>query len=151
MAIYFDDIEMGDQQYCGTFTLSKEDIIEFGRQFDPQPLHVDEGMARLSPYEGLIASGWHTVCACVKVVVTSKLGPESGNLGSPGADQIRWLTPVRPGDTISVRTEVVEKSLLRNKPDRGLVKLRLTARNQRGEDVMTMIGLGLYRRRGVSA
>ena len=147
MSIYFDDIEVGDQQHCGTYTFTREEIIEFGRRFDPQPFHVDEGVAKLSPYGGLIASGWHTVSACMKVVVTSTLGPESGSLGSPGADEIRWLKPVRPGDTISVRTEVIEKRLSRSKPDRGLVKLRWTARNQDGEDVMTMVGLGIFRRR----
>ena len=148
MSIYFEDIEVGDQQHCGTFTFTKEEIVEFGRRFDPQPFHIDEGAAELSPYGGLIASGWHTISACMKVVVTSALGPESGSLGSPGADEIRWFTPVRPGDTISVRTEVIEKRLSKSKPDRGLVKLRWTAHNQHGHDVMSMIGLGIFRCRG---
>jgi len=122
-------------------------ILEFGRRFDPQPFHVDEEAARHSPYGGLIASGWHTVSVCMGLVVRSMLRAGSGSLGSPGADDIRWLKPVRPGDTLTVETEVIEKRPSASKPDRGLVKLRRTARNQDGDEVMTMIGLGIFRRR----
>jgi len=108
---------------------------------------VDEEAARHSPYGGLIASGWHTVSVCMGLVVRSMLRAGSGSLGSPGADDIRWLKPVRPGDTLTVETEVIEKRPSASKPDRGLVKLRRTARNQDGDEVMTMIGLGIFRRR----
>lgn len=151
MTIYFEDIEVGDRRELGAYTFTREEILEFGRRFDPQPFHVDEEAAKRSPYGGLIASGWHTVSACMKIVVSSMLGAESGSLGSPGADEIRWLKPVRPGDTLSVLTEVIEKRPSSSKPDRGLVKLRWTASNQHGEDVMTMIGLGIFRRRDGTA
>ncbi len=147
MTLYFDDMEVGDRHEVGGYTFTREEILEFGRRFDPQPFHVDEEAAKLSPYGGLIASGWHTVSVCMRILVTSLLGRESGSLGSPGADQIRWLKPVRPGDTLSVLTEVIDKRPSSSKPDRGLIKQRWTARNQHGEDVMTMIGLGIFRRR----
>ncbi len=147
MTLYFEDMQVGDRRELEGYTFTREEILEFGRRFDPQPFHVDEEAARLSPYGGLIASGWHTVSVCMRILVTSLLGPESGSLGSPGADEIRWLKPVRPGDTLSVLTEVIEKREFRSKPDRGLVKLRWTARNQHREDVMTMIGLGIFRKR----
>ncbi len=148
MPLYFDDMQVGDRRVVDAgYTFTREEIIEFGRRFDPQPFHIDEEAAKRSPYGGLIASGWHTVSACMRRVVTSLLGEESGSLGSPGADEIRWLKPVRPGDSLSVLTEVIEKRPSRSKPDRGLVKLRWTARNQHGEDVMTMIGLGIFRQR----
>ena len=151
MTIYFDDIEVGDRSETGGYTFTREEILEFGRRFDPQPFHVDEDAAGRSPYGGLIASGWHTVSACMGLVVRSMLGARSGSLGSPGADEIRWLRPVRPGDTLTVTTEVIEKRPSVSKPDRGLVKLRWTARNQDGDDVMTMIGLGIFRRRDGTA
>ena len=83
----------------------------------------------------------------MRLAVTRMQESQSGSLGSPGADEIRWLRPVRPGDTIALHTEVLEKRLSRSKPDRGLVRMRWTARNQDGDDVMTMIGLGIFRRR----
>lgn len=144
MTLYFDDIQIGDRREVGDYTFTREEILEFGRRFDPQPFHVDEQAAKRSPYGGLIASGWHTVSVCMRIVVTSMLGEESGSLGSPGADEIRWLKPVRPGDTLRVLTEVIEKRPSSSKPDRGLIKLRWTALNQDGEAVMTMIGLGIF-------
>src|SRR5262249_53565799 len=119
----------------------------FARQFDPQPFHLDEEAARRSPYGGLIASGWHTAAICMRLVVDSALPGESGSLGSPGADELRWLKPVRPGDTLTVRIEVVEVTPARSKADRGLVRLRYTVRNQHGEDVMSLLAMGIVRKR----
>ena len=128
--------------------MTKEEIVAFAREFDPQPFHVDEEAARRSPFGGLIASGWHSAALCMRMIV-SMLGPDSGSLGSPGVDELRWLKPVKPGDELSVHVEVLEAVPSRSKPDRGLVKLRYTMRNQNGEDVMSMIALGLVLRRPV--
>jgi acyl dehydratase len=146
MAQYFEDFRPGDVQETGSVKVTKEEIVAFARQFDPQPFHVDEEAARRSPFGGLIASGWHTAALCMRLIV-GLLGPDSGSLGSPGVDELRWLKPVRPGDELSVRVEVLETTPSRSKPDRGLVKLRYTMRNQDGEEVMTMIALGLVLRR----
>ncbi len=144
--MFFQDFRPGDETGTRSLTVTKEEILSFARQFDPQPFHVDEEAARQSPYGGLIASGWHTAALCMRLIV-ELLGTGSGSLGSPGVDELRWLKPVRPGDELSVRVEVLEAIPSRSKPDRGLVKLRYTMRNQNAEDVMTMIALGLVLRR----
>ena len=143
---FFEDFRPGDLTDTGSVTVTKEEIIAFARQFDPQPFHIDEEAARRSPFGGLIASGWHTASLCMRLVV-ALLGPDSGSLGSPGVDELRWLKPVRLGDELSVRAEVLEANPSRSKPDRGLVKFRYTMSNQNGEEVMTMIALGLVLRR----
>ena len=143
---FFEDFRPGDLTDTASVTVTKEEIVAFARQFDPQPFHIDEEAARRSPFGGLIASGWHTASLCMRLVV-ALLGPDSGSLGSPGVDELRWLKPVRPGDELSVSAEVLEAIPSRSKPDRGLVKFRYTMRNQNGEEVMTMIALGLVLRR----
>lgn len=147
MTLYFEDFEVGQGRECGGRTVTREEILDFGRQFDPQPFHVDEEAARQSHFGGLIASGWHTAALCMRMVVDEFLEPDSGSLGSPGVDELRWLRPVRPGDTLSVLTEVVELVPSRFKPT-GLVKIRYTVLNQAREEVMTMIGMGFFPRRG---
>jgi acyl dehydratase len=108
---------------------------------------LDEEAAKRSPYGGLIASGWHTSALCMRLVVDSFLADGAGSLGSPGVDELRWLKPVRPGDTLSVHIEVVETLPSKSRPDRGVVKLRYTVRNQKNEDVMTVLALGLMLKR----
>jgi len=144
--MFFEDFRPGETTETGSVTVTREEIVAFARQFDPQPFHVDEEAARRSPYGGLIASGWHTASLCMRLIV-ALLGSDSGSLGSPGVDELRWLKPVRPGDELTVRVEVLETVPSRSKPDRGLIKLRYTMRNQNGEDVMTMIALGMVLRR----
>ncbi|HEV8582274.1 MAG TPA: MaoC family dehydratase [Thermoanaerobaculia bacterium] len=149
MSLFFEDFEVGRTQEAGSRTVTREEILEFARKFDPQPFHVDEEAARRSPFGGLIASGWHTAALCHGLLVEQFLGSDSGSMGSPGVDELRWLKPVRPGDTLTVRTEVVAVTPSRSKPG-GLVKLRYVMRNQNGEEVMTMIANGFFRRRGES-
>ena len=144
---YLDDFHVGDVDEFGAETIAKEDIIAFARSFDPQPFHVDDEAAKRSPFGGLIASGWHTTALVMRMMVARFLGRESGSLGSPGIDEIRWLKPVRPGDTLHVRVEVVEVKPSRSKPDRGLVRSAYRVTNQHGDVVMTMIGLGMFLKR----
>lgn len=146
MTLFFEDFEVGRSQEAGSRTITKAEIIEFARKFDPQPFHIDEEAARQSQFGGLIASGWHTAALCHGILVEEFLGSDSGSLGSPGVDELRWLKPVRPDDTLTVRIEVLEVRPSRSKPG-GLVKLRYVMRNQSGEDVMTMIANGFFRRR----
>jgi acyl dehydratase len=155
MPLYLEDFHPGDAEETPPRRITRDEIVAFGRQFDPQPFHLDEEAARRSIYGGLIASGWHTAAICMRMVVDHALhagrgeagANESTSLGSPGVDELRWLRPVRPGDSLTVRIEVLEVIPSRSKPDRGLVKLRYTMRNQENQDVMTMIALGLILRR----
>lgn len=146
MTLFFEDLEPGGALETGSLTVTREEILDFAWKFDPQPFHVDEEAARRSPFGGLIASGWHTAALCHKMIVEDLLGTDSGSLGSPGVDEVRWLKPVRPGDTLKVRAEVLEAIPSRSKPG-GLAKFRYTVRNQNGEEVMTMVASGFFLRR----
>ena len=144
--IYWEDLPEGTVIELGTRDVSREEILEFARMYDPQPFHTDEEAAKASIFGGLIASGWHT-CAMAMRLLCDGLLRRAASLGSPGVDEVRWLKPVRPGDTLEARMEVVESRASRSKPDRGMVRSRWEVRNQAGEMVMTMEGMGMYRRR----
>ena len=130
----------------GSHTFTEAEIIDFARQFDPQPFHIDPQAAKHSFFEGLIASGWHT-CAIAMRLMVDKYVARSASLGSPGLDNIRWLAPVRAGDTISYRRTTTAARPSESKPGVGLVHSRWEATNQRGETVMTMEGWGMFGRR----
>ena len=143
---YLDDFQVGEIIECGSYTLDEEEIIRFAREFDPQPFHIDKEAAIHSPYGGLIASGWHTVSIMMRLLVDGYISGSS-SMGSPGVDQVRWLKPVRPGDTISVRIHVDSVTRSKSKPDRGVVKSLMEVHNQSGDVVMTVQGMGMYLRR----
>jgi acyl dehydratase len=143
---YFEDFEAGDVLELGQRTISNDEIVAFAREFDPQPFHLDEEAARRTIYGGLIASGWHTGSLMMRILYDGLL-KDAVSLGSPGVDELRWLKPVRPGDTLAVRMTIVECVPSRSKPDRGIVRSLLEARNQHGEVVVTMRGLSLFARR----
>jgi len=146
VTLFFDDFKAGDRFESAPLTVSESMILEFARFYDHQPFHVDAEAARTSIYGGLIASGLQTIALTFKLFLET--GTIAGSsLGSPGLDEIRWLAPVRPGDTLRVAAEVLEARPSTSKPDRGLVRLRYTTLNQRGEPVMTLIGNQLCRRR----
>lgn len=144
---FFEDFRVGDVDEFGEQPVTQEAIIAFARQFDPQPFHIDEAAAQRSVFGGLIASGWHTASLCMRMAVDRFLGPTSGSLGSPGIDELRWHKPVRPGDTLHLRLEVLEVTPSRSKPDRGSVRFGYQVLNQHNEVVMTMKGIGLFSRR----
>lgn len=126
--------------------ITREEIVAFARDFDPQPFHLDDEAARRTPFGGLIASGWHTAAIVQRLVVDGFVN-KSASLGSPGVDEIRWLKPVRPGDELKVRFEVTETIPSRSKPDRGTIKVSYSVENQKGEVVMTMRAAGLIGKR----
>jgi acyl dehydratase len=144
--LYWEDFPVGDTMEMGSYRFTEEDIIAFARQFDPQPFHTDPEAARNSFFKGLIASGWHT-CAIAMRLMVDKYVARSASLGSPGLDNIRWLAPVRAGDTISYRRTITAARVSESKPGVGLVQSRWEAVNQRGETVMTMEGWGMFGRR----
>jgi acyl dehydratase len=144
--LYWEDFPVGDTMEMGSYRFTEEEIIAFARQFDPQPFHTDPEAARNSFFKGLIASGWHT-CAIAMRLMVDKYVARSASLGSPGLDNIRWLAPVRAGDTISYRRTITAARVSESKPGVGLVQSRWEAVNQRGETVMTMEGWGMFGRR----
>jgi acyl dehydratase len=145
-SIYFEDFTPGTVYELGSRTFTRDDIVAFARQYDPQPFHLDEEAAAASPFGGLIASGWQTASTCFRLSVDGFIG-RAASLGSPGIDELRWLRPVRPGDTLTARAEVLEAKPSRSKPDRGAVRVRYDAFNQRGEQVLSMMSWGLFARR----
>jgi len=144
--IYWEDLPPGKVIDLGTRVVPREEILEFGRRYDPQPFHTDEEAARQSIYGGLIASGWHT-CAIMMRMLYDGLLRHSASMGSPGMDNLRWLKPVRPGDTLRGRMTILESRPLNSKPDIGMIKARWEVFNQHDELVMTVEGMGMYRRR----
>ena len=143
---YFEDFKPGDVIELGSRTISKESILAFAREFDPQPFHTDEEAAKRSIYGGLLASGWHTGSLLMRILNDGLL-KDTASLGSPGVDELRWLKPVRPGDVLSARMTVLESIPSRSKPDRGLIRSLMEMRNQYGRVVLTIRGLSLLGRR----
>jgi acyl dehydratase len=143
---YFEDFEVGKTIEVGSRTVTEDEIIAFATQFDPQPFHVDRDAAARSMYGGIIASGWHTCGLMMRMMVDGYLRDAAG-LGSPGVDEVRWLKPVRAGDTLTVSTTVVKSHPSKSKPDRGVVHTVWQAKNQHGELVATIKGMGMFLRR----
>ena len=144
---YFEDYVLGATYECGSVGVDQASIIAFGKEFDPQPFHVDPVAAAAGPYGGLIASGWHTSAVVMRLLVENYLSAES-SLGSPGLDEIRWPHPVRPGDTLRVRATVAEARRSLSKPDRGILTTRIEAVNQDGETVMRAAAINFVLVRG---
>ena len=143
---FFEDFGVGDVIELGSHHITKEAVVAFARQFDPQTFHLDEEAARQTIYGGLIASGWHTGSLMMRLLYEGAVR-HTVSLGSPGIDEMRWLRPVRPGDTLSARMTVIQCDPSRSKPDRGIVRSLLEMRNQHGEVVMTIKGMSLLGRR----
>jgi acyl dehydratase len=142
---YWEDFKLGERAELGRHTFSEQEIVAFGRQYDPQPFHIDADKARDSAFGGLIASGWQTCAVGMRLMVDAYIS-QTVSLGSPGIDHIRWLKPVRPGDTISYSRVVLESRASTSRKGVGLVKHRWEALNQRGELVLTMEGWGMFGR-----
>ena len=143
---YWEDFQVGERAELGRHTFTEDEIVEFGRRYDPQPFHVDVENARRSAFGGLIASGWQTCAIGMRLMVEGYIR-QTVSLGSPGIDNIRWLKPVRPGDTISYSRIVLESRASTTRKGVGLVKHRWEAVNQRGELVLTMEGWGMFGRK----
>jgi acyl dehydratase len=136
-AQYFEDFRPGQTVELGSRTVTEEEIVAFARQWDPQPFHTDAEAARDSVFGGLIASGWHTGAMWMRLYVDSLLGG-SASQGSTGVEELRWLAPVRPGDTLTGSLEVLEAVPSERRPDRGTVRIRAEMVNQDGVTVMSM-------------
>lgn len=145
---FLDDLAAGQRFTSPGLTLTEAEIIDFAWRYDPQPFHLDANAAANSPYGGLIASGFQSLAICFRLFIQSGLLAES-SMGSPGIDELRWLAPVRPGDTLHSEIEVLETKPSNSKPDRGIARLKYQAINQRGEAVLSFIVIHLLRRKAV--
>lgn len=143
MASSYESVEIGETDAFGSYEVTSEEIISFAEQYDPQKFHTDPEVARESMFGELVASGWHTAAMTMRMLVDNHLA-ESGAMGSPGVDELRWRQPVRPGDVLSVETEYVDKEPWDD--DRGVVTTEITTRNQDGDPVLTMTAKVLYGR-----
>lgn len=143
---YWEDFEPGQVVELGSVTVTEDEIVAFARQFDPQSFHVDPEAARESVFGGLIASGWHTGAMWMRLYVDSLLD-RAASMGSPGIEELRWLAPVRPGDTLAGRLTVLETTPSERRPDRGTVRIRGELVNQDGVTVLSMVSRGHFGRR----
>ncbi|MFB4320200.1 MaoC family dehydratase [Actinomadura sp. 21ATH] len=144
---YFEDYRAGAVYEYGHITVTEAEILEFAERFDPQPIHIDRAYAESGPFGGIIASGWHTSAVCMRLFADHYLS-RVASLASPGIDELRWPSPLRPGDSVRLRTTIVEARPSRSKPDRGIVTtdgVLITKDDDR--TVLTLRAMNLVRRR----
>ena len=147
--LYFEDFTVGREFRTDGATVTESQILDFALAFDPQPFHMDLEAAKRSMFGGLIASGFHSMALTFRLFAQTR-ALAACSLGSPGVDEVRWLKPVRPGDTLRATVQVVEQRPSGSKPDRGIIRLHWTALNQRSEPVLTMASMQLVKRRPAS-
>ncbi|MEU6676324.1 MaoC family dehydratase [Streptomyces sp. NPDC046925] len=143
---YFEDYTPGSTYAYGSITVIEEDILRFAAEFDPQTIHTDPQAAATGPFKGLIASGWHTASVMMRLYADHYVS-KVASLASPGIDELRWVRPVRPGDSLSIRTDIRTARPSRTKPDRGIVHTDVEVRNQHDEAVLTLTAMNLLLRR----
>jgi len=145
--IHFEDLVVGAQTDFGSYHVTREEVLDFARKYDPQPFHLSDEAAAKTHFGRIAASGWHTAAMTMAVIARAVVDQEQAGLGSPGIDELRWLKPVYPGDTLHVRGEILEKTPSRSKPDIGSFRTRTTVTNQDNVPVMTFVSIVLIRRR----
>lgn len=143
--MFFDDLPVGFRFETASRQIPLEEMVEFARKYDPQPFHIDEDAAKQTPYGGLIASGFQTMVVGFLLSLDANIWNEA-SLGSPGVDGLRWLKPVRPGDTLMVKAEVIGSEPSKSRPDRGRTQVRYDTYNQDGDLVMTYTTIHILRR-----
>jgi acyl dehydratase len=144
--LHYEDFFEGMVITHGPRVVTREEIIAFAAEFDPQPMHLDEEAAKKTMLGGLSASGWHT-CALMMRLVADAVVLNSSSMGAPGIEEVKWLKPVRPGDALSLRMTILDKRELRSRADAGLVRYRVELLNQRGEVVLELIFPGMFGKR----
>ena len=144
--VFWEDFEVGVTVPFGRKHVTREEIISFAREFDPQPFHLDEARARDTLLGGLAASGWHSCAMLMRMICDDYLLGSAG-MGGAGVEEVRWLKPVRPDDTIRVEAEVKQKRESKSRADRGLLMMGYTVKNQKNEPVMTFTAMHILQKR----
>ena len=145
--IYFEDLELGSETYMGSYQVTREEVLEFATKYDPQPFHLSEEEAARTHFGRISASGWHTCAMTMAVIARHLVREQQASLGSPGVDELRWLKPVYPGDTLHVRGTIVDKTPSRSRPEMGSFRTETNVTNQDGVPVMRFTSIILIRRR----
>jgi acyl dehydratase len=144
--LFWEDFPVGQVREFGAYPVTRDAVLAFAREFDPQPFHLDDAAAEASLFGRLAASGWHTCAMAMRMMCDAYL-LDAASLGSPGLETLRWTRPVYPGDTLHVRLEVLESRPLASRPGVGMIRSRWDVMNQADEIVLTMEGFGMFRRR----
>ena len=144
---YWEDMRVGDRRRFGAYQVTREEVIAFAQKYDPQAFHLSDEAAAKTHFGRLAASGWHTCAMTMALLVESGKEEPHAGLGSPGVDELRWLKPVYPGDTLAVETQIIELTPSRSKPDLGSFRSTVTVFNQHEEPVMRMTSIVLVQRR----
>lgn len=140
---YFEDVEVGARASFGRYDVTREEVVDFASRYDPQPFHLSDEAAAATHFGRLSASGWHTCAMTMAMLVEHLRETRQASLGSPGIDELRWLKPVYPGDTLRCETEVLEKRVSASRPEMGITKSRMTVFNQDDVAVMRFVSNGL--------
>ena len=147
---YFEDIEVGAEQSFGSYLVTREEVIDYARKFDPQPFHLSDEAAAQTHFGRLSASGWHTCGMVMSMVVENLKATQQAGLGSPGIDELRWLKPVYPGDTLRCETAVLDKRASQSRQEMGSFRMKMSVLNQDNVQVLTFTSIGLISTRPVS-
>jgi len=145
--IYFEDLVVGEETLFGHYDVTREEVLEFARKYDPQPFHLSDEAAARTHFGRLAASGWHTAAMTMAVIVKAMGTEPQASLGSPGVDELRWLKPVYPGDRLTMRGTILDKTPSRSKPDLGSFRTETRVTNQDDVDVMRFTSIVLIKRR----
>jgi len=148
---YLEDMKVGTKASFGRYEVTREEVLEFAGKYDPQPFHLDDEAAAKTHFGRISASGWHTCAMTMAMLVENLKKNKQAGLGSPGLDELRWLKPVYPGDTLRVESELTEVTPSRSRPEMGSTKAKVTVFNQHDEPVMKLLSIGLVARRPVEA
>jgi acyl dehydratase len=148
--IYFEDLEVGAETDFGSYEVTREEVLEFARKYEPQPFHLSDEAASKTHFGRIAASGWHTAAMTMAVIARHVVKHEQAGLGSPGIDELRWKKPVYPGDTLHVRGKILEKTPSRSRPEMGSFRTHTTVTNQDDVPVMSFTSIVLIRRRPAS-
>ena len=140
---YFEDLTVGAKLAFGHYVVTREEVVAFAERYDPQPFHLSDEAAAQTHFGRLSASGWHTCAMTMSMVVANLKANRQAGLGSPGIDELRWLKPVYPGDTLRCETEILDKRASQSRPEMGSYRSRMAVINQDDVTVMTFVSIGL--------